>query len=162
MKTSEHRKKTYQAWALKNRDRLLSREKTRQLTKRAQCLVSYARKRARDHGHAFDLDSHVSNLQARIDAGKCELTGIPFTLNSGRRWDSPSLDRIKPEDGYVIENMRVILHGMNAALGNWGEYTLMNMVSAMQSCRKSRRNSSKRRRSPDCANNRTEPPARKP
>jgi len=151
MRTPEHKKAVYQAWALKNRDHLLRREKKRQLTKRAQCLVSYARKRARDHGHAFNLDSFVSDIQARIDAGKCELTGIPFTLDCGKRWDSPSLDRIDPAKGYIMVNVRVILHAMNAALGNWGEATLLAMVSAMRSLQSLRRSSSKRAKKQDAS-----------
>jgi hypothetical protein len=39
-------------------------------------------------------------------------------------FDSPSIDRITPEKGYVYTNVRVISRLMNCALGDWGEETL--------------------------------------
>lgn len=131
----ERRKANTLAWSKANREHLRRREKIRQLTKRAQCLISYARRRASKRSIAFDLDSHVSTLQARIDAGTCELTGIPFTLDNGRQWDSPSIDRIEPSKGYVLSNVRVVLHAVNAALGDWGEGVLLKIATAMQSRR---------------------------
>ena len=145
---AEARKAKQKEWSIANHAHLLAREKTRQLTKRAQCLVSYARRRARAKGMAFDLDSHIPDIQARIDAGRCEMTGIAFTLNGGIRWDSPSLDRKNPSLGYTASNVRVIIHALNSAMGNWGEQRLIEIVDAMQSCRKSRRSSSKQPKEP--------------
>ncbi len=145
---AERRRECTRLWSAENREHLLRREKHRQLTKRAQCLVAYARKRARDHGHAFSLDAHVADLQARIDLGHCELTGIPFRLEGGKQWNSPSIDRIEPEKGYTIDNVRLILFGLNAALGSWGEDRLVQMVEAMQLCRRSPRTSSKPAKKP--------------
>lgn len=111
-----------------------------QMEKRAQCLVSHARIRSARKGIAFDLDIHVDDLQRRIDAGFCELTGLPFNLSGGRTWDGPSLDRIVPADGYVIGNVRVVCYAVNSALGDWGLDVLLKIAGslvAMQSCRKS-------------------------
>lgn len=44
---------------------------------------------------------------------RCALSGLPFR-NGGLNPYSPSLDRIKPELGYVPGNVRVILHGLNS------------------------------------------------
>jgi hypothetical protein len=50
------------------------------------------------------------------------MSGIPFTFDRGRRFfDSPSLDRVAPEKGYVYSNVRVICWSLNAGLGDWGE-----------------------------------------
>lgn len=65
-----------------------------------------------------------------MDRGLCEMTGLPFNLNDGRTWDSPSLDRIDPAKGYVYSNIRIICFGMNSALNSWGEDVLEMMVLA--------------------------------
>lgn len=126
------RRKIYQKrWAIENRDHLLDRERRRRLEKRAQCLIAHARIRARRKKLLFDLDEHESSIQARIDAGFCELTGYPFDLRGGQRqFASPSLDRINPALGYVIGNVRVICFAMNSALGNWGEAAFAEIALA--------------------------------
>jgi hypothetical protein len=114
------------------KERLNARERKRRIDKRAQCLIAHARIRARRLNVPFDLNIYTDILQQRIDNGICELTGIQFDLEGGKRkWASPSIDRIKPSDGYVIENIRVICFGMNAALGNWGIEPLLEMISGL-------------------------------
>lgn len=114
-----------------NKDRLDSKEAHRRLTKRAQALVAHARIRARRLRVPFALDDQVASIQAIIDQGYCELTGLAFDLTPGARQHlSPSLDRRVPSDGYVPGNVRVICYGMNAAMGNWGEAALVEMVTA--------------------------------
>lgn len=102
----------------------------RRTTYRAKSLVYLAKQRAAKKGIPFDLDAKA--LQARIDKGFCELTGVPFRLDEARSFDSPSLDRIRPSDGYVMGNVRVICYGMNCALGTWGEESLMVLLTAWQ------------------------------
>lgn len=140
------RRESYAKWADQNREHLRERERLRQLEKRGQVLVAYARRRAKERGLPFDLDDHVEEIQRRIDAGQCELSGLAFSLVGGRTWDSPSIHRREPAGGYVIENVQVICHGLNAALGEWGSDVLELMVTAMQSFRSSRRSSSQRSR----------------
>jgi hypothetical protein len=114
------------------------------MEKRAQCLVANARTRARKRGIAFDLDDAVPEIQAKIDSGRCEITGVSFDLSPGRKFNSPSIDRITPSDGYVKGNIRVVCHAMNAAMGDWGEGPVWRMFqawAAMRSMPKRRRNS---------------------
>jgi hypothetical protein len=80
-------------------------------THRGHALVNVAKYRAKKRGLPFDLDAE--NIQARIAAGFCELTGIPFTLNAPRAWNAPSLDRIDSKKGYTQENTRVVLYALN-------------------------------------------------
>lgn len=102
-------------------------------TIRATLAINAARQRCRKFGLPFDLDDYRKLLQARYDAGVCELSGLPFDMHASRQaWNAPSLDRIKPELGYVYGNIRVILFGLNAALGTWGEDRLVEMVEAMK------------------------------
>lgn len=134
------RAENFSKWREANADRLRERERIRRIEKRAQCLVANARTRARRKGLDFSLDEHVNDLQARIDAGKCELTGYPFSLAPGKPYNSPSLDRIDSNKGYTYENVRVVLHLVNAALGDWGEDILAEVLApwAMQSMPKRR------------------------
>lgn len=94
-------------------------------------MVASAKGRAEKAGLAFDLDAHVGDIQQRIDAGFCELTGLPFSREaSGRLFDAPSIDRIEPSRGYVYSNIRIICLMMNCALGPWGESKLRKVMEA--------------------------------
>ena len=108
--------------------------------RRGLLMVRGARTRAKQSGLEFDLDQHKHEIQKRVDAGYCELTGIPFNLNGGRTWDTPSLDRVVPEKGYVYSNVRVVCRAINCMLGNWGPEIMENVFSkysvAMSSKRK--------------------------
>jgi len=97
---------------------------------RAKALVYLAKQRASKKGVPFDLDQHAKALQSRIDAGFCELTGIPFRLDESRSFDSPSLDRIVPELGYTYANVRIVCYAMNCALGTWGEAPLIALMDS--------------------------------
>ena len=76
----------------------------------------------------FDLD--VEWVIERLEAGICQLSGKPFDLSESRGFATPSLDKINPKDGYTKQNTRVILFGLNAALGTWGEEKLFDAVMA--------------------------------
>jgi hypothetical protein len=140
----EERNRVTAAWVSANKDRVLAREAKRRLDKRAQCLVANARTRAKKRGIHFDLDGAVDDIQARIDADRCELTGTPFDLSPGRKFNSPSIDRIDPKLGYIPGNIRVVCHAMNAAMGDWGEGPVWEMFqnwAATASSRRSRKRS---------------------
>ena len=117
-----------------------ARSRLRYLNKRAWLLVDVARTRSKAKGYAFDLDGYREQIQARIDAGYCELSGIRFDLKGNRTFDSPSIDRIDPKRGYVYDNIRVVCNLMNVALGNWGEEPLCVIMEAYLALRKNRNN----------------------
>lgn len=118
-------------WRDRNRDHLAAKSAARRITKRAMCLVAAARIRARRKGIAFALtDDDISKLQAVIDAGRCELSGVAFTLCGPRSATSPSLDRRNPRLGYVGGNVRVVCHALNAGMGDWGDAALLNIARA--------------------------------
>ena len=98
---------------------------------RGHILVSEARRRALRKSIPFDLDDHVDEIEARVQNGTCEMTGLPFNLHATQiGWDSASLDKIDPNKGYVYGNVRIVCFGMNAALGHWGEKVLRKMLTA--------------------------------
>ena len=103
---------------------------------RARDLMRHARFRASKNGLAFDLDKHIPEMQQRIDAGTCEVTGLPFNLYGGRTWDSPSLDRIDCRKGYLYSNLRIVLYAVNSALGNWGEEKFLQMARSIMERRR--------------------------
>ena len=60
-------------------------------------------------------------VETRLRSGKCELTGLPFVISNARREIySPSIDRVDSAAGYLQQNCRVVIWGVNAALNNWG------------------------------------------
>lgn len=105
-------------------------------------LVRTAKRRAKQKQLPFDLTDHVEALIARRDIGCCELTGIPFRdteeyLNiQGPQWNSPSLDRVSPELGYVYSNVRIVLHAVNMMFGNWGEDRAIEIMHAIMESRR--------------------------
>lgn len=101
--------------------------------KRAAYLIAECRRRCARRGVPFDLD--VQQIQARIDVGRCEVTGYaldvsPLTERYQHRPNSPSLDRINPKKGYVMSNVRVVCLAVNTALGNWGEAAFLPILKA--------------------------------
>jgi hypothetical protein len=122
------RQATYQKWSEENKEHLLKRGAKRRLEKRASVLVATSRNRAKRRGIQFDLDAFVPAIQERIDKGVCELTGFPFDLSPGRKFNSPSVDRADPSRGYTYDNIRIVLNLVNAALGDWGEDVLRTVM----------------------------------
>lgn len=100
----------------------------RRLTHRGHYLVTAAKQRAKTKKVSFDLDRHLDNIQARIDAGFCEITGIPFDLIPKQGWNSPSLDRIDPKKGYILSNVRVVLFSLNIMMHDWGLETVKKIM----------------------------------
>jgi len=100
--------------------------------RRAQLLLSVAKYRAKAKKLAFDLDAEdVALLQATIDAGFCQMTGLPFDLDKGKTWNTPSIDRIDPKAGYVKGNVRVILYALNVMMNTWGEAKVLEVARAL-------------------------------
>jgi len=108
------------------------------LENRGHALVNVARYRAKKRGMPFDLDPE--DIQARIDAGRCELTRIPFNLDQPRSWNAPSLDQINPGAGYTKANVRVVLYAVNVMANTWGHGRILEIASAIMDRRKAASN----------------------
>lgn len=89
------------------------------------------RNTAKKRGIAFEIDQAYLKT---IWTGRCSLTGLPFDVKSraggktGPRPFSPSVDRIRPELGYVPGNVRFVLHCVNAFRGTMSD-ALMRSVA---------------------------------
>lgn len=91
-------------------------------------LFKMYRKRAGEIGKPFSL-TETWIYEALIDGGdKCAISGVPFNYDPQPRGIKshfkhplrPSLDRIDNKDGYVSDNIRVVLHCVNIGINEWG------------------------------------------
>jgi hypothetical protein len=82
------------------------------------------RARAKKLGYEFSLtEQDWQDLVSRA-SGRCELTGIVFSLakstSSFRAPYAPSVDRIDASKGYTAANVRFVCCSVNYALQDWG------------------------------------------
>ncbi len=88
-----------------------------------QSLLRAARRRARQRGLEFTIT--VADI---VVPETCPLLGIPLFISDGTQSaNSPSLDRIDNERGYVPGNVWVISYLANARKGNLGPDDLIKM-----------------------------------
>lgn len=76
-------------------------------------------------------------IRERIEAGHCAVTGLPFDLSQVGRPPAPltpSLDQIRPGEGYTPENTQVVVWIYNRAKGADTHEAVMQLADAL--CRK--------------------------
>lgn len=99
---------------------------------RAVSLVCDAKNRAKKKGVCFALTA--ADIEAKIAAGVCAVTGLPLDLASTPRERSPfvpSLDRIDPSIGYTPQNVQVVVWIYNAAKGDWSHDAVLKLARAL-------------------------------
>ena len=106
------------------------RKASRMVNCRAHYLITAAKRRAKERAIAFDLDTYKADIQARINRGVCEMTGISFEF-SPKAWNGPSLDRIIPALGYIHSNVRVVIFALNVMMHTWGEDRMLEVARAL-------------------------------
>lgn len=92
-----------------------------------------ARARAAKKGVPFDIPRGTTRVLFDRCEGRCELSGIEFKPSETGVCSvySPSLDRIDPSKGYVLGNIRLILHGLNAMKGEGTDEQLIEICRAI-------------------------------
>jgi hypothetical protein len=91
-------------WREKNKDTVNSRDRSKYRSNLENTLLKGAKKRANKHGIAFNIE-----LSDIIIPEFCPVLGFKLEVGNGKANDnSPSLDKIIPEKGYVKGNIRVI------------------------------------------------------
>lgn len=97
-----------------------------------QHLIGAAKGRAEKKGVPFCLSLEWG---AERWTGFCEMTGVEFVMampgRPGPRIFSPSIDRIEPKLGYVPDNCRFILWGINALKGEATDAEVMLIAEAI-------------------------------
>lgn len=105
-----------------------------EIRKRKQTLLYGARANGRAKGREFALTRADMDELFRRAAGKCEVTGIPFSVRKigdyRRQPFAPSLDRIDPLQGYVLSNCRLVCTAVNLAMNEWGLNFLKILAAA--------------------------------
>lgn len=86
--------------------------------------------RSRNRGGSLISPADIERIALRSE-GRCELTGVPFSLDNrtGSRTPpfKPSLDRIDCSQGYSYTNCRLITVAANIALRDWGDEVFREM-----------------------------------
>jgi hypothetical protein len=101
---------------------------------RAKKLISAAKRRASKNSSIVSVDANW--VAQKIEMGVCEVTGLSFDLSNSNRFThnpfSPSLDRIDSSNkNYTPDNTRVVLTGVNIALGQWGIIEMLPILKAL-------------------------------
>jgi hypothetical protein len=119
------------AWREANRERLNTYDKAWRRQNPARQLLQNARERARKQGLPFDLV-----VEDVVIPETCPVLGIPLFISGGTLTaNSPTIDRVVPELGYVRGNVAVISWRANSlkkdgtveelkAVVDWMEATL--------------------------------------
>jgi hypothetical protein len=89
--------------------------------------------RAKLKGIIFELT--LDWVQEKLLQGACEVTGLPFTLDTGQSskhnpW-SPTIDRKESTMGYTPENCQVVVWAYNVAKNSWPHSVVQTMAEAL-------------------------------
>jgi hypothetical protein len=104
----ERRKQVSRAWAIANPEARRAQQMRSYERNAGMVLVARARRRAEEKGVAFTITKHDIELVTHCPVFGIELDYSAGTKGGVRKDNSPSLDRIVPEKGYVPGNVRVI------------------------------------------------------
>ena len=89
----------------------------------ASKLLGNARRRASKKGLEFTITKDW--IVERLDAGVCQLSGLPLEIAQSKTANSPSLDRKDNSKGYTADNCQLITVQANSAKGEWPQGDLL-------------------------------------
>lgn len=132
-KISEQNRRWREQKAADGLTKSISWQRTRRREKPVDYLLFDAKRRAEKKGVTFSVSAAERlRLEEIVAGGQCEVTRLAFVkLDGTRNPYSPSMDRIKPELGYVDGNIRVVIWALNMALGEWGMDVLLRLARAI-------------------------------
>lgn len=95
----------------------------------AQTMLTEARRRAYKRNIPFSLSIQEIGLLWETSAGRCAITGVLFSHRysaTGRNSPfRPSIDRIANQQGYTLENCRLVSWFANNAVADWPDAVLV-------------------------------------
>ena len=132
--TSSKTGKVYKSNTCKVCSRLEQNARYETPASRASRLVCGMRSRCKKKGLEYDLTNEW--VQEKLEAGVCEVTGIPLELkggglNNGGRPFAPSLDRTDPTKGYTMDNVKVVCWIYNGAKGVGTHEDVIKLAEAL-------------------------------
>ena len=125
-----HNPDTLRQWRLKNKEKLLSKHRDRNIKSPRYAFSStlaQARKRS-------EVTIDQNYLMSLYDAqeGLCALSGIRMTWATGKTSPtSISMDRIDGQKGYVEGNVRLVCVAVNSFRGIMSDHELLKMAKAL-------------------------------
>lgn len=103
---------------------------------RAKTLIKGIKDRIKKKDFEESLDFDYKWLQGKIEKGFCEVTGLPFVLNSEgnskKNPYSPSVDRIDCSKGYFKDNVRVVIWQFNLMKGEMRDEELKHLIEIVR------------------------------
>lgn len=96
-----------------------------------------ARENAKQKGREYAINPEMVLGVVSSQGYRCAVTRMRFSLeHTYRNPFAPSLDQIRPGQGYVPGNIRVVTVIANTAMNGWGEKALRKMIAEtrLQTC----------------------------
>lgn len=116
-------------------EKIKQRRKTglaHRIANRSYHIIANAKTRSKKKGIPFDLDQYKDEIRARLEEGVCEVSGVKLEFHSGaRKWNTPSIDKIRPQDGYIYSNIRIVAYAVNLGFGSWGMEKYLELARAV-------------------------------
>jgi hypothetical protein len=93
-----------------------------------------ARESKKAHPARVDITVEQMTEMLREQGNRCALTGLPFWSDENQRPYgpmAPSIDRIDPDGDYTLDNVRVVLYGVNAMRGRGTNGDMYRIAQAL-------------------------------
>lgn len=123
-------------WAARNPEKEIRRNEARKHKKPRKTTMLYLSAKARAEKRGLEFTLTREWVQQKVDAGFCEVSGIPFSISDGHAYRrphdfSPSIDKIDPKKGYTPENCQMVVWIYNRAKGDTSHENLMSLAKAL-------------------------------
>lgn len=107
------RQKQGRKWRKENPEKVLEHRRNWRNKNYAKEMMQNAKRRAKQAGMGFNL-----TLEDIVIPAKCPVLGIPIVIGSGTMSNSPSIDRIDSNKGYIKGNVAIMSDRANRLKNN--------------------------------------------
>lgn len=124
-------RRLYAKSTVEQKEKRLRKNADFRTTKRGAACYLYwnAKRRAKVDGLEFELTKEW--IEAALNEGTCQVTGLPFSFGNGRRPMMPSLDKKDPKLGYTKDNVQVVVWMYNAAKAEFSHNDVVRLARAI-------------------------------
>jgi len=110
-----------------------SQKERRRIYQYIKTVFTNAKWSAQRRGKSFEIS--LCDLEKLVEDQeyKCAVTGKIFNIDKARGANNskpyaPSVDRIDARYGYTRDNIRLVCHAVNKAMGDWGEEVFYDLA----------------------------------